>query len=267
LPADTAAELTNILNDTNEIQTKLPTNNIMGSSDKSDIDDEIIAIKTKTDNLPADTGATLTEILNDTNEIQIKLPTGNIMGSSVKTNKDDEIDAIKAKTDNLPADTDAQLALIFDDTNTIRGKLPTDNIMGSAVLTSKDDEIDAILSDTDEIQGKLPNDYIMGSVVQTPKDNAIDSIQAKTNNLPADTNAVLTAIQSDVTSILGYVVKILGLSMHNTKITNIVRNVSNKATSFDLIGYTDNTMVTPVVTIHFSSTWVNDLLTEQTAVE
>lgn len=37
-----------------DITSKLPTNNIMGSSDKSDKDDEIGAIKSKTDNLPGD---------------------------------------------------------------------------------------------------------------------------------------------------------------------------------------------------------------------
>lgn len=47
---DTAATLV----DTNETQTKLPTNEIMGSSVKTDKDDEIDAIKAKTDNLPAD---------------------------------------------------------------------------------------------------------------------------------------------------------------------------------------------------------------------
>jgi len=50
-------DLDAILVDTNEIQTKLPTNNIMGSSVKTDKDDEIDAIKAKTDNLPASPAA------------------------------------------------------------------------------------------------------------------------------------------------------------------------------------------------------------------
>lgn len=42
-----------------EISGKIPTNNFMGSSVKTDLDDEIDAIKAKTDNLPADTEAEL----------------------------------------------------------------------------------------------------------------------------------------------------------------------------------------------------------------
>lgn len=75
-----------VLVDTNEIQGKLPTNYIMGSSVASDKDDEIDAI------------------LVDTNEIQGKLPTNYIMGSSVASDKDDEIDSIKSTVDtNLDA--------------------------------------------------------------------------------------------------------------------------------------------------------------------
>lgn len=50
-------DITDILADTNEIQGKLPTNNIMGSSDKSDKDDEIDAIL-------VDTGTTLPATLS-----------------------------------------------------------------------------------------------------------------------------------------------------------------------------------------------------------
>jgi len=78
-----ALDMDAILIDTNETQTKLPTNNIMGSSVKTDKDDEIDAI------------------LVDTNEMQGKLPTNNIMGSSVKTDKDDEIDAILVDTNEM----------------------------------------------------------------------------------------------------------------------------------------------------------------------
>lgn len=50
--AQVKSETADILTDTNETQTKLPTNNMMGSSVKTDKDDEIDAIKAKTDNLP-----------------------------------------------------------------------------------------------------------------------------------------------------------------------------------------------------------------------
>jgi len=98
-------DVTAILADTNEIQVKLPTNNIMGSSDKSDHDDEIAAI------------------LVDTNEMQGKLPTNNIMGSSDKDNHDTDIDAI------------------LIDTNEMQGKLPTNNIMGSSDKADYNDNI------------------------------------------------------------------------------------------------------------------------------
>lgn len=51
LSTTTEAQIDAIEVDTNEIQTKLPTNNIMGSAVKTDKDDEIDAIKTKTDQL------------------------------------------------------------------------------------------------------------------------------------------------------------------------------------------------------------------------
>lgn len=51
---DVGGDVNDILADTAEMQGKLPTNNIMGSSVKTDKDDEIDAIKAKTDNLPSD---------------------------------------------------------------------------------------------------------------------------------------------------------------------------------------------------------------------
>lgn len=51
-----ADEIDDILADTNEIQGKLPANNIMGSSDTADHDTDIDAIKTKTDSLAFTSG-------------------------------------------------------------------------------------------------------------------------------------------------------------------------------------------------------------------
>ena len=253
-----------VLADTNEIQGKLPTNYIMGSSVQSDKDDEIDAIKAKTDNLPADptsetnatanTNSIIAEInaneakidIIDTNVDTIvgKLPMNYIMGSFVQSDKDDEIDAIKAKTDNLPADptsetnatsntnsiiseinaNEAKIDIIDTNVDGIVAKLPTNYIMGSSVQSDKDDEIDAIKAKTDNlpvdpasetnatsntntivseintneakidtvdtnvdtIVSKLPTNYIMGSSVLTAKDDEIDAIKAKTDNLPAD---------------------------------------------------------------------------------
>ncbi len=124
-------EISEILTDTNETQGKLPTNEIMGSSTKSDKDDEIDAIKTVTDNLP--NNGSLTDIDTGVNNIEAKLPTNYIMGSGVQSDKDDEIDTI------------------LIDTNEIQTKLPSNYIMGSSVPTDKDDEIDAIKAITDNL--------------------------------------------------------------------------------------------------------------------
>jgi len=104
-----------VLTDTNEIQGKLPTNYLMGSSDVNDHDTDI-------DSILVDTGTTIPTtlssiegkvdtvdtvvdtILVDTNEMQGKLPTNYIMGSSDQTDKDDDIDAILVDTGTtLPA--------------------------------------------------------------------------------------------------------------------------------------------------------------------
>jgi hypothetical protein len=136
-------DIDDILADTNETQTKLPTNNIMGSSDKTDKDDDIDAI------------------LVDTNEMQTKLPTNNIMGSSVKTDKDDDIDAILV------------------DTAEMQGKLPTNNIMGSSVKTDQDDDIAAIKAKTDNLPDGIPKNTAYNNFMFFMADSA-DNITGKT---------------------------------------------------------------------------------------
>jgi len=59
--------------DTNEIQGKVPTNKIMGSSTVTDKDDEIDAIKAKTDNLPASPANEVTSALIKTETDKIAL--------------------------------------------------------------------------------------------------------------------------------------------------------------------------------------------------
>jgi len=82
----TEAQIDAIETDTNEIQGKLPTNKIMGSSDVDNHDTDIDSI------------------LADTNEIQGKLPTNKIMGSSDVDNHDTDIDSILADTNELQTD-------------------------------------------------------------------------------------------------------------------------------------------------------------------
>jgi len=148
IPADIAAvkaETALIVADTDEIQGKLPDNKIMGSGVTTNKDDEIDAIKAKTDNLPADpasdTNVNANEtkidavkvdtaaILIDTNEVQGKLPTDNIMGSAVLTSKDDEIDAIKTKTDNLPTDPASETNVNANETKIDAVKVDTAAIL------------------------------------------------------------------------------------------------------------------------------------------
>ncbi len=89
------SDVTDILADTNETQGKLPTNNIMGSSVKTDKDDEIDAIKAKTDNLPSD-------------------PTSEINATSNKNEVIVEIDANEVKIDLIATDLTAHRTAVED---------------------------------------------------------------------------------------------------------------------------------------------------------
>jgi len=106
--------------DTNEIQGKLPTNKIMGSSVVTDKDDEIDAIKAKTDLIPADPA---TETNVNANETKIDAI-------------DTVVDAIKLKTDLIPADIVTQL-----DTNIPAIKAITDLLTLSAIADAVHDEV------------------------------------------------------------------------------------------------------------------------------
>ena len=159
--------LTDIDTGINNIEAKLPTNYIMGSSVQTDKDDEIDAIKAKTDNLPADPAS---ETNVDANEAKIDII-------------DTVVDAIKVKTDNLPVDpasetnVDANEAKIdIIDTVVDAIKLVTDNLPNSGSLTDIDTGIN-------NIEAKLPTNYIMGSSVQSDKDDEIDSIKSTVEGL------------------------------------------------------------------------------------
>lgn len=130
------------------LEPKLPTNNIMGSSVKTDKDDEIDAIKVKTDLI---TGVPALE---------------------------STAQAIKANTDSIPTvqtglsdlkgtgfikDTDSMVNLshkagakgtdsIYDDTNETQGKLPTNNILGSSDKLDHDSSIEVTRALTEEIK-------------------------------------------------------------------------------------------------------------------
>ncbi len=81
-----AEQVRDILVDTNQMQGKLPTNNIMGSSVKTDKDDEI-------DNIDG-----------NVTTITGKLPTNKFMGSSVPADKDITMDNIDTGVNNIEAE-------------------------------------------------------------------------------------------------------------------------------------------------------------------
>jgi hypothetical protein len=122
--------------DTNEIQGKLPTGYIMGSSDVSNKDDEIDAIKAKTDNLPADPAddsdidaqllaidnyidTEIASILADTNEVQSDLTDGGRLDNII-----DELttqgDTNETKLDTIDNFVDTEVASILADTNELQ---------------------------------------------------------------------------------------------------------------------------------------------------
>jgi len=198
--------------DTNEIQSKLPTNNIMGSSVTTDKDDEIDAIKAVTDNLP-NSGA-LTDIDTGINNLETRIPDtislANINGEVDTALSDIHLDHLLAATYDpatKPGVADALLnELIENDAGVSRytanalEQAPTDGTPltsqevrdamklaptgGAPAAGSVDEHLDDVLADTNEIQGKLPDNNIMGSSVTTDKDDEIDAIKAKTDNLP-----------------------------------------------------------------------------------
>ena len=207
---DLQTDSTAILADTNETQGKLPTNNIMGSSVKTDKDDEIDAIKAKTDNLPGDPASETnvnanetkidllqtdsTAILADTSNMQPKL--GAITGSGDNT----VLGFFKAnlnKAAATPSDIGGTFAPADDSNEAIRDRGDADWSGATATWTATEKEnirkalgvdgtktlggvagdLQDTLTDTNEIQGKLPDNNIMGSGVTTDKDDEIDAIK------------------------------------------------------------------------------------------
>lgn len=128
-----AEVLRSVYDDTNETQGKLPTNKFMGSSTAADKDDEIDAIKAKTDNLPSDPAdqSALEALINAVDDFV-----------------DTEVAAIKAKTDNLPSDPADQSALeaLIN---------AVDDFVDTEVASIKA-TVEAVEVDTQDIQSRLP---------------------------------------------------------------------------------------------------------------
>ncbi|MEA3346965.1 MAG: hypothetical protein U9Q21_02610 [Candidatus Auribacterota bacterium] len=155
---------------------KLPSQYIMGSNVQSSKDDEIDAIKAKTDNLPADP-ATVTNQTAIDGKVDIV---------------DTVVDAIKAKTDNLPADpasdtnvdaNETKIDAVKVDTAAIKAKTDTLAFTGGNVhshLKAQDDLGLGTTAKADvnaEVDQSLL-DYDSGSGVA--KESSVNSIQNNT---------------------------------------------------------------------------------------
>lgn len=140
--------LTDILTDTNEIQGKLPTNEMMGSSTKADKDDEI------------------DDILVDTNEIQGKLPANDIADQTLidsdLTNIESKIDIIDTNVDLIKPETDKiqtiddNVDLILEDTGTtLPATLSSMETNIIAEIDANETKIDALQTDLTEALSRL----------------------------------------------------------------------------------------------------------------
>jgi len=178
LPTDIAAikaETVLIVEDTNEIQGKLPATLIADGT-------ELAAVKAETATIKSDTVATksdTTNILTDTNEIQGKLPAGTIADQTDTTDIINDVAAVKAET-----------VLIVEDTNEIQGKLPATLIADGTELAAVKTEVDLtiagvtlVLEDTNEIQGKLPATDIADGT-------ELAAVKAETVLIVEDTNEI-----------------------------------------------------------------------------
>lgn len=212
---DDTTDINSILVDTNETQSKLPTNNIMGSSVTSDKDDEIDAIKAVTDLLP-DAGAlndlaTLVGRLTaaragyldelaaanlpadvDTLLARLTAARAGYLDELAAANLPSDVDGIKAVTDLLP--NAGALTDIDTGVNNIEAKLPANFIMGSSDQTDKDDEIDAIKTVTDLLPdaGALNDLATLIGRLTAARAGYLDELAAA--NLPADVDTLLARL-------------------------------------------------------------------------
>lgn len=173
------------------IYQKLPTNNIMGSSVKTDKDDDIDAI------------------LIDTDEMQQKLPTNNIMGSSVKSDKDTVIDSI-----------------LEDTGTTIPNLITSVHATTDALITVVDGVVDAIKLKTDDLpddlslefakmQGILGKNFYIDSVVRDDQNNITQyriRVYSDSVSVGTDSNVILTlTIDGTFDSITGFLTILQGV--------------------------------------------------------
>jgi hypothetical protein len=193
------SDVQNVLADTNETQSKLPNNNIMGSSVKTDKDDEIDSIKSTVEALPSASsiasavwGAgsrTLTSFGSLITDIW-----GFITRTLTTGTKDAEIDAIKLKTDNLPIDPTSE-------TNATANK--------------------------NQIITEVNNNEIKIDAVQTKLNSDLD-VKVSTRAVPGDAMSLTTAERNAIrAALMTYVINgnILGLTLEQS--LDLMRKILN----------------------------------------
>lgn len=150
LSSATETQIDNIETDTNEIQGKLPTNYIMGSSVVTDKDDEIDTIMAKTDNLPTDPAdqsliesaiSTSEETLRGAASINVTLESLSTQLDGVQTDLDNP-NQYKANVSGIPTNplltTDARIDTIAGDVAGLDGSamVGTNGVPTNPLLTN-----------------------------------------------------------------------------------------------------------------------------------
>jgi hypothetical protein len=153
---DNEAKIDVIDGNVDTIVGKMPANYVMGSSTTSDKDDEIDAIKTKTDNLPAD----------PTSEASATTNTASII-TEVDANET-KIDAIQADLDN-PDQFKADVSALATEANATTN---TNNIIAEIdVNEGKIDDLDTALT---SIDGKIDNVQTDITSIEIKIDTSLD---------------------------------------------------------------------------------------------
>jgi hypothetical protein len=201
LVGSTGRTLSDIEADTNEIQGKLPDNNIMGSSTTTDKDDEIDAIKSKTDNLPVDPASETNVDANET-----------------------KIDSIITTLGTLIADIWSYV------TRTLTGIGTSGIASESNATTNKND----IITQIDDNETKIDN---LSTQLTNAETNIITEIDA--NEVKID--AITTDITAHRNTVETKILNILGLTQHNTQIKDQVYDASDNLTSATIRLYPSGT--------------------------
>ena len=195
------ASINDVLTDTNEIQGKLPTNNIMGSSVKTDKDDEIDDIKAKTDNLPTDPA--------DQSAVELAISTSesNIRGTDNDDLKtiSDQLDTAQTDLDN-PTQYKADVSALATESNATTN---TANIISA--VDDNEAKIDIIDTNVDSIIAN-PNDYKANVSALATESNATSNkndiiTEVDANEVKID--SVITTLSTVVSDIWAYATRTL----------------------------------------------------------